>query len=108
MLVTREEIIEHAEADGRVLEAAQRYEEKQAQRHGRLIAALRPYGDRTTSIDDAVRRAAADLGIEADGCGFDELASLVVAAAEAGGRLPRRRNCRRRTPEAAAVRPTPS
>lgn len=83
VLVTREEIIEHADADGRVLEAALRYEERQARSHGRLIAALRPYGDRTTSVDDAMRRAAADLGIEADGRGFHQLASLVVVAAEA-------------------------
>ena len=64
-------------------EAVQRYEEKQLQRHGRLIAALRPYGDRTTSVGDAVRRAAADLGVDATARGFDELANLVVAAAEA-------------------------
>ena len=56
--MTREEIIEHAEADGRVLEAAQRCEEKRARRHGRLIAALRPYGDRTTSVGDGARRVA--------------------------------------------------
>ena len=83
VLVTREEVIEHAEADGRVLEAARRYEEKQAQRHERLIRALRPYGDRSTSVGDAVRRAASDLGIDATDRGFDELARLVVAAAEA-------------------------
>ena len=88
VLVTREEIIEHAEADGRLLEAAQRYAEKQAQRHGRLLAALRPHGNRTTSVGGAVRRASAELGIDAADRGFDELASLVVVAAEARGGSP--------------------
>ena len=88
VLVTREEIIEHAEADGRVLEAAQRYERKQARWHGRLIAALRPYGDRTTSVGDAVRRAAADFGIDPAGLGFDQLAELVMVAAEAKAEAP--------------------
>ena len=83
VLVTREQIIEHAEADGRVLEAARRYEERQARRHGRLIAALRPYGDRTTSVGDALRRAAQDLGIKRNGRSFEEFAGLVVAAVEA-------------------------
>jgi hypothetical protein len=35
-----EEILEHAEVDGRVLDADVRYEERQARWHGRLIGAL--------------------------------------------------------------------
>ncbi len=67
MVVTREEILKHAEADHQVLEAARRYEEAQAQWHGRLIRAVRPYGDDSTSVGDAVRRAAVDLRIDAAG-----------------------------------------
>jgi hypothetical protein len=81
--VTREEIIEHAEADGRVLEAAERYEEARADWHRRFIRALRPYGDGDTPIPDALDRAASDLGIDPEGRSFDELAGLVVTAAEA-------------------------
>ena len=83
MAVTREEILEHTKADGRVLEAAQRYSAKQTAWHGRLIRALRPYGDRSTSIGQAVQRAAQGLGIERNGRTFEEYAGLVVAAAEA-------------------------
>lgn len=71
------------QADGRVLEADRRYEERQARWHARLIRALRPYGDRTTSIGEAMERAARDLGIERNGRSFEEFAGLVVAAAEA-------------------------
>jgi alkanesulfonate monooxygenase SsuD/methylene tetrahydromethanopterin reductase-like flavin-dependent oxidoreductase (luciferase family) len=60
-----------------------RYGERQARRHGRLIAALRPYGDNTTPVADAVRRAAADFGIDPAGLSFDRLAELVMVAAEA-------------------------
>jgi hypothetical protein len=59
--VTREEILEHAEADHRGLVAAERYAVRQAAWHGRLIRALRPYGD-----DNHMRRgggAAAGLGL---------------------------------------------
>ena len=83
MLITRGEILEHADADHHVLEARERYEEKQMRWHGRLIRALRPYGDRSTSVGDAVYRAAVDHGIDPAGRGFDELTKLVVAAAEA-------------------------
>jgi hypothetical protein len=85
VLGTREEIVEHAEADRRALEAAQRYEEKQLRWHRRLSAALRPYGDRTTSVGDAVRQAAADLRIDATDRGFDELASRGPAPGFANG-----------------------
>ena len=60
-------------------------EEKQARRHGRLIRALRPARRDSTYVGDAVRRAAADLGIEADGRGFEPLAEMVMAAARGGG-----------------------
>ncbi len=50
VLVTREEIREHAEADHRVLVSADRYAETQARWHGRLIRALRPYSDDSTSV----------------------------------------------------------
>jgi hypothetical protein len=83
VLVTRDDILEHTDNDGRVLEAAGRYERKQARWDGRLIRALRPYGDRSTSVSEAVRRAALDLGIAQDGRSFEEFAGLVVAAAEA-------------------------
>lgn len=66
-----------------MLEAAERYAEKQARGHGRLIRALQPDGDRSTSFGEAVRRAAQDLGIERNGQSFEEFAGLVVAAAEA-------------------------
>ena len=49
----------------------------------RLIRALRPYGDRSTSVGEAVERAARDLGVERNGRSFEEFAGLVVAAAEA-------------------------
>ena len=49
-----------------------------------MIRALRPYGDDSTSVGDALRRAAADLGIEADGRA-GALAEMVMAAAEARG-----------------------
>jgi hypothetical protein len=83
VLVTREEILAQAEADLRVMEAAQRYNEKQLQWHRRLVGALGPYGGDTTSIGEAVRRAAQELGIEQGGRSFEEFAKLVVAAAEA-------------------------
>ena len=81
--VTREEILEHAEEDGRVLDAACQYSERQAACHARLIHSLRPYADRSTSVGEAVWRAAQDLGIEQGGRSFEEFAGLVVAAAEA-------------------------
>jgi hypothetical protein len=56
---------------------------RQAQRHEHLISALRPYGDRSTSIGEAVRHAAQDLGSEQAGRSFEDFAGLVVAAAEA-------------------------
>lgn len=61
VLVTREEIRKHAEADHRVLEAAERYAGRRARWHGRLVRALRQHGDDGTSLGDALRRAAADL-----------------------------------------------
>jgi len=64
VLVTRDDILQHADDNGRVLDAAERYAEKQARWHGRLIRALRPYGDRSTSVGEAVQRTAQDLGIE--------------------------------------------
>ncbi len=64
-----------------VLEAAERRAERQAAWHGRLNRALRPYGDNSASVG-----AAADLGIDADGRSFHDLAERVVAAAEANGR----------------------
>ncbi len=45
VLVTRQEMPEHGEAAHRVLEAAERYTERQMRWHDRLIRALRPYGD---------------------------------------------------------------
>jgi hypothetical protein len=69
-----------------VLETAGRNAETQARWHGRLIRALRPYGDRSTSVSDAVRRAAQDLGVERNGRSFEEFAGQVVAAAEARDR----------------------
>ncbi len=83
MVVTRQEIREHGEADHRVLEAAERYFERQVAWHGRLLRALRPYGDDSTSVGDAFRRAAADIGIDPAGRSLEDLAELVVAA-EAG------------------------
>ena len=83
VLVTREEILEHADADRCVLDADVRYQERHARWHGRLISALRPYGDRSTSVGEAVERAARDLGIERNGRSFEEFAGLVVASAEA-------------------------
>jgi hypothetical protein len=67
------------------MEAAKQYNGKHLRWHERLIRPLRPYGDRGTSVGDAVRRAASDLGIEAAGRGFDALAEMVMAAAEAKG-----------------------
>lgn len=81
MLVTGEEILEHADDDRRVLEAAQQYEVRQLRGHGRLIRVLRPYGGNSTSVGDALHRATADLGIEADRRGFEAVAGL---AAERG------------------------
>jgi hypothetical protein len=83
VIVTGEQILEHAEADLRVMEGAQRYNETQLRWHRRLILALRPYGDRGTSVGEAVRRAAQDLGIEQGGRSFEEFAGLVGAAVEA-------------------------
>ena len=85
VLVTREEILEHADADRRVLDADVRYEEGQASWHRRLIRALQPYGDRSTSVGEAVERAARDLGVERNGRSFEEFAGLVVAAADVRG-----------------------
>jgi hypothetical protein len=67
VLVTREEILEHGDDDRRMLEAAERYAEREAAWHGRLIRALRSYGDDSTSVGEAVRRAAADLGVDQAG-----------------------------------------
>lgn len=83
VLVTREDILEHTEVDGRVGEADGRYEWRQARWYDRLRHALRPHGDRSTSVGEAVERAAQDLGIERNGRSFEEFAGLVVAAAEA-------------------------
>lgn len=83
VLVTREEILEHANADRRVLDADVRYAEQLARWHARLTRALRPYGDQGASVGEAVERAARDLGIEQAGRSFEEFAGLVVAAAEA-------------------------
>jgi len=85
VLVTREEILEHDDADRRVLEAAQQYQDQQMRWHRRLSHALQPYGDRNTSVGEAVRRAARDLGIEQGERSFEEFAELVVADAEARG-----------------------
>jgi hypothetical protein len=74
VLVTLEEILEHGDANHWVLAAAERYDEKQAEWHGR--------------VGEAVRRAAGDLGIDPTGRSFDELMRLVVAAAEARGAAP--------------------
>jgi hypothetical protein len=82
VLVTREEILKHTDADHRVLEADVRYKNDEARWHGWLIRALRPYGDRSTSVGDAVQRAPQDLGIERNGRGFEEFAGLVAPAAE--------------------------
>ncbi len=49
VLVTHEKVREHAEADHRVLEAAERYSARQARWLGRLLRALRPYGDDSTT-----------------------------------------------------------
>jgi hypothetical protein len=85
VLVTCEVILEHAEADQRVLEAAERYSVWHAAGHGRLVRALRLCGDDSTSVGDAVRRAAADLAVEADGRSFQEVAVRVVAGEAPGG-----------------------
>jgi hypothetical protein len=66
-----------------VLEAGVRYQRGQARWYDRLRRALHGYSDRSTSVGEAVRRAAQDLGIERGGRSFEELAGLVVAAAEA-------------------------
>jgi hypothetical protein len=42
-------------------------------------------GDNSTSVGEAVQRVAADLGIDADGRSFEEVAGLVGAAAGARG-----------------------
>jgi hypothetical protein len=75
-LVRCEEILEHAEADQPALEAAEHH----ARWHGRLIRALRPYGDDSTSVGDALRWAPADLGGQADGGGFEALVPVWRAA----------------------------
>jgi len=45
-----EKILEHAGANHCAPEAVERYAEKQAAWHGRLIRTLRPYGDDSTSV----------------------------------------------------------
>jgi len=50
MLVTRDEILECGEADHQVLETAERYSERWAVWHGRLVRMLRPYGNDGTSV----------------------------------------------------------
>jgi len=47
--VTRQDSLQHAEADHRVLQAAERCVERRAAWRGRLIRALRPYVARHTS-----------------------------------------------------------
>lgn len=74
--------LEHADADRRVLEAAERFAARQAPWHGRLIRALRPYGDYSTSVGEALCRAAADLGGRRGRARFRRWAGAVVAAAE--------------------------
>jgi hypothetical protein len=88
VLVTRAEIREHAADDLRVLEAAHRYADQQTRWHSRLIRALERYGDDATSVGDALHRAAADLGIEAIGRTPEELAELVMVAADAKAAAP--------------------
>jgi hypothetical protein len=90
VFVTREEILRHAEADRRVLEATERYSARQPQWHGRLIRELRPYGDDSTSVGEAVRRTAADLGIDSAVRCFEAPAEVMVAAKEARGGRRRR------------------
>jgi hypothetical protein len=88
VVVTRDDILAHAEADQPVLEAAERFEEARADGLRRFRAALQPYGGPNTPVLDALHRAAADMGIDPAGRSFNELASLVVAAAEARAGLP--------------------
>ncbi len=66
-----------------MLEDARRYAERQARSQGCPIRVLRPYGDDSTSVGDALRRWT--LGINVEGRSFDDLTLLVMAAAEAGG-----------------------
>ena len=117
VLVTREEIIEHAEADGRVLEAAQRYEEKQL----RYTGASSPHSGHTAT---APPPSATPFGGRPRTAGsrrmggFEALAGLVVAAAEARAgspageqvreRLPKRPQRARRRAERDRVRPAPA
>jgi hypothetical protein len=54
--VTHEEILEHVLADHGALEAAERFTGRQIRWHGRLIRALRPYGDRIKSVDSGIVR----------------------------------------------------
>ena len=75
--------LEPAEKTQSVLEAGERQSASQARQHRRLIRALRPSGDDSTSVGDAPRAAAADLGIEAGGRGFEALTGVVVAAVTA-------------------------
>ena len=96
VLVTRQEILEHAEADGRVLDADVRYEKEQARWHGRLIHALRPYEDRSTSVGEAVERAARDQALSGTaGASTSSLASSW---------RPRRRGMGRRLSEPQSIR----
>jgi hypothetical protein len=88
VLVTPSEIREHGADDLRVLEAAYRYSGRQVRWHDRLLRAIAPYGDDSTSVAEALRRAAADLGVEAKGHTADELAELVMAAAETKAAAP--------------------
>jgi hypothetical protein len=78
--------MQHADAEHRVLEPAERYAEHQMRWHnpqiracGRTETAVRPVGE-------AVQRAAQDLGTERHGQSFKEFAGLVITAAEARGR----------------------
>ena len=71
-----------------MLKAASTYAGRQARWHGRLMRAIAPYGDDSASVGEALHRAAADLWIEATGRTSEELAELVMAAAEARAAAP--------------------
>jgi len=82
VVVTREKIKEHAEADLRVLLDARRYADRTLGYHARVMRVLEPYfGNEHATVADAARAAARGYGIDPAGHSAEELIDLLLAAA---------------------------
>jgi hypothetical protein len=83
VLVTREEIRDHAETDLAVMLAAHEYADQQLQYHARAQRLLEPYARDGMKVGDVVLAAAREHGIDPAGRSTEDLVDVVLAAIEA-------------------------